>query len=106
MGVRGGRKMRTQAGIWAGALIAALIIVAPAGAADQPQKDDRPARGIGLYSEYSGVVVPLGETVRMELTVEAKGKQDEVVNLKIASAPKGWKACRRTAKRRPTTPSR
>jgi len=92
MGVRGARKMSKHAGIWIGALVTALIVVAPAIAAEQAQKDDRPARGIGLYSEYSGVVVPLGETVRMELTVEAKGKQDEVVNLKLVSVPKGWKA--------------
>jgi uncharacterized membrane protein len=54
--------------------------------------DDRPERGIGIYTDYSGVVVPLGESVRMDLTVENKGKQDEVVDLKLASVPKGWKA--------------
>jgi uncharacterized membrane protein len=28
----------------------------------------------------------------MDLTVENKGKQDEVINLKLAAVPKGWKA--------------
>ena len=38
------------------------------------------------------MVVPIGESVRMDLTVENKGKQDEVVALKLATVPKGWKA--------------
>jgi uncharacterized membrane protein len=75
--------------------VALLVLVGPvpAGAADeQAKRDDRPARGIGVYTEYSGVVVPIGESVRMDLTVENKGKQDEVVSLKLAAVPKGWKA--------------
>jgi uncharacterized membrane protein len=72
-----------------------LIVAGPAVAfaADEPPKrDDRPARGIAIYSDYSGVVVPVGESVRMDLTVENKGRQDEVVTLKLTSIPKGWKA--------------
>ena len=38
------------------------------------------------------MVIPLGESVRMDLTVENKGKQDEIVDLKLAGVPKGWKA--------------
>ena len=49
-------------------------------------------RGIGIYTDFSGVVVPLGEGVRMDLTVENKGKQDEIVDLKLVGVPKGWKA--------------
>ncbi len=76
-------------------LVAVLIVAGPAVAfaADEPPKrDDRPARGIAIYSDYSGVVVPVGESVRMDLTVENKGRQDEVVTLKLTSIPKGWKA--------------
>jgi len=79
----------------AGLLAAALVLAGPAiaGAADeQSKRDDRPARGIAIYSEFSGVVVPVGESVRMDLTVENKGRQDEVVALKLTSIPKGWKA--------------
>jgi uncharacterized membrane protein len=78
-----------------GLLAAALVVAGPvvAWAADEPTKrDDRPARGIAIYSEFSGVVVPVGESVRMDLTVENKGRQDEVVSLKLATVPKGWKA--------------
>ncbi len=67
-----------------------LLLALPARAADAT--DDRPARGIGLYSDYSGVIVPVGEKVQLDVTVETKGKQDEVVNLKLASVPKGWRA--------------
>ena len=80
----------------AGFLVALLVLVAPPpllAAGDEPAKrDDRPERGIAIYTEYSGVVVPVGESVRMDLTVENKGKRDEAVALKLVSVPKGWKA--------------
>jgi uncharacterized membrane protein len=59
---------------------------------EPPKRDDRPERGIAIYSDYSGVVVPVGEGVRMDLTVENKGRRDESVGLKLVSVPKGWRA--------------
>ena len=91
----GGKQVAQRARILTRLLVAALILAGPAVAfaADEPPKrDDRPARGIAIYSDYSGVVVPVGENVRMDLTVENKGRQDEVVALKLTSVPKGWKA--------------
>jgi len=82
-------------GFVAGLVLAVLALTVPAGARaadEQARRDDRPERGIGIYTDYSGVVVPVGETVRMDLTVENKGKQDEIVGMKVASVPKGWKA--------------
>lgn len=94
--VRAGRRSLTQsAGVLAALLTVALVMGWPGmgSAADEPAKrDDRPARGIAIYSEFSGVVVPVGESVRMDLTVENKGRQDEVVGLKLTNVPKGWKA--------------
>ncbi|MBI4495918.1 MAG: hypothetical protein HY697_03185 [Deltaproteobacteria bacterium] len=55
-------------------------------------KDNRPERGIGIYTEFSGLFVPPGETVRMELTAENKGRRDENISLKLSAVPKGWKA--------------
>ena len=95
IGCREGRNVVRRAGFLAGILVALLVLIGPvaAGAADeQVKRDDRTERGIGVYTEYSGVVVPIGESVRMDLTVENKGKQDEVVSLKLATVPKGWKA--------------
>ena len=60
--------------------------------AQEDKRDHRPERGIAVFTEFSGVVVPRGETVRMDLIVENKGRTDETVDVKISSAPKGWKA--------------
>jgi len=73
-------------------LALALALVGVAGAADEKKRDDRPERGIAVYTEFSGVVVPVGDTVRMDLTVENKGRRDETVGLRLANVPKGWKA--------------
>ena len=59
---------------------------------EQKEKDTRPERGFAIYTEYSGIFVPPGEPVRMELTVENKGKRDEDIALKLTTVPKGWKA--------------
>ena len=78
------------------ALLVAVLGVAlaapPLGAAqEERERKDRPERGIGVSTEYSEVVVPVGETVRMDLTVENKGRRDETVALKFTALPKGWK---------------
>jgi len=94
IGCFGRGSMVNRAGFLVGILAAGLALAVPtmASAADeQTKRDNRPERGIGVYTEYSGVVVPIGESVRMDLTVENKGKQDEVVSLKLATIPKGWK---------------
>jgi uncharacterized membrane protein len=94
IGCFGRRHVMQQTGFLAGVLVALLVLTGSvaAGAADeQAKRDDRPERGIGIYTDFSGVVIPLGESVRMDLTVENKGKQDEVVDLKLAGVPKGWK---------------
>ena len=59
---------------------------------DKDKKDLRPERGIAVYSEYSSVTIPKGESVRMDLTVENKGRTDETIEVKLATVPKGWKA--------------
>jgi len=60
--------------------------------AQEEKKDLRPERGIAVYTEYSGITIPKGETVKMDLTLENKGKTDETIDVKIAEIPKGWKA--------------
>jgi uncharacterized membrane protein len=75
-------------------LLVALIfcLTTPSLILAQEKKDLRPERGIGVFTEFSGVVVPRGETVRMDLILENKGRTDETVDVKISSVPKGWKA--------------
>jgi uncharacterized membrane protein len=69
-----------------------LLALAPgvAGAAETPV-DTRPERGISVYTEFSGVVVPVGEPVRLDLTVANKGRRDETISLNLVSGPKDWK---------------
>jgi len=81
---------RLQHVVFGLALVLALVGVA--GAGEERKRDDRPERGIAVYTEFSGIVVPVGDTVRMDLTVENKGRQDETVALKLTNVPKGWKA--------------
>lgn len=71
-----------------------LLGVLPAVGAQQEadRKDNRPERGIALYTEYSGVLVARGETVQMDLTLENKGRSDENIDVRITEAAKGWKA--------------
>jgi uncharacterized membrane protein len=95
IGCLGGRHVVQQTGVLVGILMTALILAGPAvvsAADEQAKRADRPPRGIAIYSDFSGVVVPVGESVRMELTVENKGRQDEIVALKLTNVPKGWKA--------------
>ena len=59
---------------------------------DKEKKDLRPERGIAVYTEYSSVTVPRGEAVKMELTLENKGRTDETIEVKLTTIAKGWKA--------------
>jgi len=97
MAIRSPRnRYKRRSWVLPGLMVALLVLVAPplAGEANQEpaKRDDRPERGIAIYTEFSGVVVPIGESVRMDLTVENKGKRDETIALKLAAVPKGWKA--------------
>ena len=60
--------------------------------AQEEKKDLRPERGIAVYPEYSGVTVSRGEDVKMDLTVDNKGRTDETIDVKISTIAKGWKA--------------
>lgn len=62
------------------------------GQEEKEKRDLRPERGIAVYTEYSGVTVSRGETVRMDLTLENKGRSDETIDVKISAVPKGWRA--------------
>ena len=75
-------------------LLMILLVFAPAllSAAQEEKQDNRPERGIAVYTDYSGVAVARGENVQMELTLENKGRTDENIAVRITSVAKGWKA--------------
>ena len=88
-----GRESRSQIIFSISLIVLLLILVIPSLILAQEEKKDlRPERGIAVYPEYSGVVVSRGETVKMDLTLENKGRADETIDVKISTIPKGWKA--------------
>ncbi len=82
---------------WSYLVITSLVVVLiigfslPTWAEEEKDKEKRPERGMVMAPEYPGVIVEKGEKVRMDLTVANLGKRGEIVEVKIASAPKGWK---------------
>ena len=47
---------------------------------------------MAVYPEYSGVIVSKGESVKMDLIMDNKGRSDETIDVQISTIPKGWKA--------------
>lgn len=82
--------------LFALALVGLLAFPVPT-TAQEKAKDDRPERGYSIYTEYSGIYVPPGESVRLELTLDNKGKRDENIFLNLTTVPKGWKAFLKSA---------
>jgi uncharacterized membrane protein len=66
--------------------------------AEEVEEDERPERLVGMAAEYPGIEVPAEEDVSMDLILYNKGRSDENVNVKVASAPEGWTARVKTYK--------
>jgi uncharacterized membrane protein len=74
-------------------LTLAVSLIGPSWALGaEEEKDERPARSIAMAPEYTGVIVPPGEDVEMDLILYNKGKADENIGVEITSIPEGWKA--------------
>jgi uncharacterized membrane protein len=74
------------------ALILLLFLFSSFTVAQEEKKDLRPERGIAVYPEFSALTLPKGESVKMDLTLENKGRKDETIDVEISAVPKGWKA--------------
>ena len=61
-------------------------------------KKDLPARAISVFPEYTGIVIPQGESVDIDLIAANKGRTGENINLSLVSVPSGWKAWIKTYK--------
>jgi len=72
-------------------ILLTFSLVAQTSAKDD-KDDNRPLRGIAVYTDYSGVDVAIGESVQLDVTVENKGKTDENIDVRLAAVAKGWKA--------------
>lgn len=80
------------------AALATLALLTAATATGQPRpaetrdRPDRPERAISVYTEYSRLVIPVGDPLRLDLTVENRGRRDENVLLALTAVPRGWRA--------------
>ena len=59
-------------------------------------KKDLPPRAIEIAPAYTGVVLPAGEKLSVDVDVYDKGRADENINLSLPSVPKGWNAYLKT----------
>ncbi|MFB0520699.1 MAG: hypothetical protein ACETWD_04640, partial [Desulfatiglandales bacterium] len=57
---------------------------------EKEKEDTRPERGISVAFEYPEVIINRGDDVSVDLIVKNKGKRDENVYLRIASAFPEW----------------
>jgi len=58
----------------------------------ETEKRELPPRAVSVSPEYTGVVVPEGDPVSIDLVVSNKGKNDEDIDLQLTLVPDGWKA--------------
>ena len=90
--------MRTHHGrMFCAILLAAMIslllpVFLSAEGQEGPARPGGPERGIGVFTEFSGVTVGRGEPVKMDLILLDKGRTDETIDVRITAAPKGWRA--------------
>ena len=82
--------------LWVFLGIVFFFVGSSAQGTEDREKKDLPDRAISLSSEYTGVVVPQGESVSLDLTVADNGRHDENIHLTMSSVPKGWKALLKT----------
>ena len=59
-------------------------------------KKQLPPRGISISPEFTGVILPQGESATLEVNVNNLGEKDEDIDVTITTVPKGWKAWLKT----------
>ncbi|RJR47646.1 MAG: hypothetical protein C4576_09300 [Desulfobacteraceae bacterium] len=72
-----------------------MVFLTPSLAAQafgEEKKRDLPPRAISIAPEYTGIVVPKGEGVSIDLNVTNGGREDESIEVTIPTVPQGWSA--------------
>jgi uncharacterized membrane protein len=69
-----------------------VLFSVPPARGEENAKKDLPERAIEVAPDYTGVIVPEGDDVSIDLTVANKGRSDEFIDLSLPEVPKGWKA--------------
>ena len=72
-------------------LVMQAALCAPTAWAEEEKKKDLPPHAISLALEYTGVIVPKGEDVSVDLKVINGGRSDEDIDVVLTSVPDGWK---------------
>ena len=72
-----------------------MILSTPLAYGAEKEKD-LPPRGIALAPEYTGVVLPEGDDLSLDVEVYNRGRADEDIDVTLTSVPKGWKASIKT----------
>jgi len=60
------------------------------------KEKDLPPRGIALAPEYTGVILPAGDDLSLDVEVFNRGRADEDIDVSLTTVPKGWKASIKT----------
>jgi uncharacterized membrane protein len=69
-----------------------MCFLQPAYSEEKTDVNDKPDRAITVSPEYTGVMVPKGENVKVDLIVANQGKQDEWIDLSLPMVPETWNA--------------
>lgn len=67
-----------------------MLLLPPGAVGAERDKKDLPPRAINVAPEYTGVIVPAGEDVSIDITVANQGRQDEFIDLRLTQIPEGW----------------
>ncbi len=81
--------------MWFSSLVLLIFItglLSPSFAEEGNKKKNLPPRAISISPEYTGVIIPKGESVSVDLIVTNGGRRDEDINLSVIEIPKGWDA--------------
>ena len=89
-GKRNGLWLLTAMVFFVFTLCTALVLPSRA-MGEEKDKKDLPPRAISVAPEYTGVIVPVGEDVSIDITVANQGRQDEFIDLSLTQIPEGWR---------------
>jgi uncharacterized membrane protein len=62
----------------------------------QEKEKALPPRSIAVAPEYSGVILPAGEDLSLDIEVYNQGRANEDIDISLTQVPKGWKASIKT----------
>lgn len=79
-------------GLLTGVLLMMVFIGTPVYGDTAPERKTLPPRAIAVSPAFTGVVVPQGGDVNIDLLVFNRGSQDENIELSLSGVPPEWKA--------------